>query len=283
MKIVILLMAIMVMSCFSASTLDNKARANSKGKRQCRSPRGNHGSVLKHGCIQSTCINRKWTPTMRTDICCFKNKPNMPNTVIENIAGDCNTTTTISCTEGGQLSFTHSGGQVEKLAAEIADLKDQSAQQFTDLKELIEKHVEAANDTCNVTGSKLYLEENGRKFYGVPIADGTTIVEGAVADTCEAAGMRAVCPGDCPGSSARCEVVDFEVGDCYNPMYGLSKKLCNGGQPRYCPQMDGLFNVSLLKRHNGGECGIVSGNWCANGNDYRSGNGKTYYAYCVKQ
>jgi len=130
------------MSCFSASTLDKRARPNSKGKRQCRSPRGNHGSVLKHGCIQSTCINRKWTPTMRTDICCFKNKPNMPNTVIENIAGDCNTTTTISCTEGGQLSFTHSGGQVEQLAAEIEDLKDQSAQQFTDLKELIEKHVE---------------------------------------------------------------------------------------------------------------------------------------------
>jgi len=76
----------------------------------------------------------------------------MPNTVIENIAGDCNTTTTISCTEGGQLSFTHSGGQVEQLAAEIEDLKDQSAQQFTDLKELIEKHVEAANyTTCNAT------------------------------------------------------------------------------------------------------------------------------------
>ena len=66
----------------------------------------------------------------------------MPNTEVETIAGDYNTTTTISCTEGGQLSFTHSGGQVEQLAVEIEDLKDQSAQQFTDLKELIEKHVE---------------------------------------------------------------------------------------------------------------------------------------------
>merc|ERR1712106_208751 len=159
MKIAILLMAIMVMSCFSASTLDKRARPNSKGKRQCRSPRGNHGSVLLHGCIQSTCINRKWTPTMRTDICCFKNKPNMPNTEIGTIAGDYNTTTTMRCTEGGQLSFTHSGGQVEQLAAEIEDLKDQSVQQFTDLKELIEKHVEGFPEKC-YTASTLFSRKH---------------------------------------------------------------------------------------------------------------------------
>merc|ERR1711892_456206 len=53
-----------------------------------------------------------------------------------------------------------------------------------------------AAESVPCQGSKLYLEENGRRFYGVPIADGTTFVEGAVADTCEAAGMRAVCSGD---------------------------------------------------------------------------------------
>merc|ERR1711892_524808 len=50
---------------------------------------------------------------------------------------------------------------------------------------------EAIDSATCYPGSKLFLEENRRKFYGVPIADRTTMVEGAVADTCEAAGMRA--------------------------------------------------------------------------------------------
>ena len=111
------------------------------------------------------------------------------------------------------------------------------------------------------------------------------MVEGAVADTCDAAGMRAVCDGDssCIHSSARCEVVDFQVAvsSCGNSMYGLSNKLCSGKLPRDCPQLDGLFNYE--KGWSGGECGVVSGNWCANGNHYTSGNGNAYYAYCVRQ
>merc|ERR1711892_691723 len=137
---------------------------------------------------------------------------------------------------------------------------------------------EAIDSATCYPGSKLYLEENGRKFYGVPVADGTTMIEGAVADTCDAAGMRAVCIGDssCSYSSARCQVVDFEVAvnRCGNAMYGLSKKLCSGKYPRDCPQMDGLFNY--MKGYPYGDVGVVSGTWYAIGNDHTSGNGKTY-------
>merc|ERR1711892_763091 len=130
-----------------------------------------------------------------------------------------------------------------------------------------------AAESAPCPGSKLYLEENGRKFYGVPIADGTTLVEGAVADTCDAAGMRAVCVGDssCERSSARCQVVDFEVAvhRCGNAMWGLSKKLCSGKYPRDCPQMDGLFNY--MKGYSDyGDVGVVSGKWYALGKDYTS-------------
>jgi len=93
--------------------------------------------------------------------------------------------------------------------------------------------------------------------------------------------MRAVCNGDssCQYSSARCQVVDFE-DSCGNPMYGLSRKLCSGKRPNQCPQMDGLFTY---RKYRGGECGVVSEKWCVAGNGYTSGNGKTYYAYCIKQ
>ena len=97
-------------------------------------------------------------PTMRTDICCFKNKvqvlnykfslrllflkPNKPNSDIETIIGFDNSTIIISCKEGGEVSFQHNNGQVEQLAEQIEDLRDQSAQQFNDLKELMKKHME---------------------------------------------------------------------------------------------------------------------------------------------
>ena len=77
------------------------------------------------------------------------------------------------------------------------------------------------------------------------MARGRTLTEGTVADTCEDAGMKAVCNGDsrCSHYSARCQVVDLESAHCGYAMYGLAQKLCGSGKnPRQCPQMDGLFN-----------------------------------------
>jgi len=130
-------------------------------------------------------------------------------------------------------------------------------------------------------GYKLYYEENGAKYYGIPVAEGTTLTEGVVADTCDAVGMRAVCAGDssCKWSSARCQVMNFETSDCGNPMYGLAKKLCGGNtDPRGCPEMNGLFNYM---RDWSGECGVVNGKMCVKGNSYISDELTVYYAYCV--
>merc|ERR1719244_777781 len=108
--------------------------------------------------------------------------------------------------------------------------------------------------TTPVKGYKLYYEENGAKYYGIPVAEGTTLTEGVVADTCDAVGMRAVCAGDssCRYYSARCQVVDFEPM-CGSPMWGLAKKLCGHPNPRNCPEMNGLFNY--MRGYSGGECG----------------------------
>ena len=80
------------------------------------------------------------------------------------------------------------------------------------------------------------------------MAKGRTLTEGTVADTCEAAGMKAVCtgPSGCRHNSARCEVVDFEAVVCGSAMYGLSKKLCGFGEyPRNCAKLDGLFSHTV--------------------------------------
>ena len=62
-------------------------------------------------------------------------KPIMANSDIETLLGSDNSTITISCKEGGEVSFQHNNGQVERLAEQIEDLRDQSAQQFNDLKD----------------------------------------------------------------------------------------------------------------------------------------------------
>merc|ERR1719193_643258 len=130
-------------------------------------------------------------------------------------------------------------------------------------------------------GSKLYYEENGAQFYGIPVAEGTKITEGVVADTCEAAGMKAVCAGDsnCRWSSNRCQVVDFEARPCGFTMHGLAEKVCGKRNPRNCKQLDGLF--AHLKGYNGGACGVLNGKYCVNGKSYTSGNPTLYYAYCT--
>ena len=60
----------------------------------------------------------------------------------------------------------------------------------------------------------------GYSYYKVPVAEGVRLVEGAVADTCEEAGMRAVCLGDtdCPYTdTTKCDVTRLS-SDCEFPM-----------------------------------------------------------------
>jgi hypothetical protein len=116
----------------------------------------------------------------------------------------------------------------------------------------------------------------------MPIAKGKTLVEGTVADTCEEAGMRAVCsgPSGCEYNSDRCVAIPLESAAstaCNTPMYGLSAKICNGKHPRQCPELDGLFNYK--SNYPFGEVGIVGGSF-AYGNKIVAGD---YYGYCIKK
>ena len=134
-------------------------------------------------------------------------------------------------------------------------------------------------------GSILYYEERVAQYYGIPVPRGTIMTEGAVPDSCEAAGMKAVCAGDsnCRYSSSRCEVVHFETSKCGHSMYGLAKKVCGDNtKPEDCPRMDGLFSYL---GGGGGACGVFSGQnktHCVHGKFFTSGNPVPFFAYCVK-
>ena len=67
-------------------------------------------------------------------------------------------------------------------------------------------------------GSILYYEGRVAQYYGIPVPRGTRMTEGAVADSCEAAGMKAVCAGDCNCrySSSRCEVDENHLDEDHN-------------------------------------------------------------------
>lgn len=73
----------------------------------------------------------------------------------------------------------------------------------------------------------------------IPVAKGTTLTEGVVADTCEVVGMKAVCPGDssCKYYGARCQEVDFQnaASRCGNAMLGLAKALWRSYTPKRLP------------------------------------------------
>jgi len=163
-------------------------------------------------------------------------------------------------------------------------------EQLLDVEEKIlnaVKKVEEKTEQCCCkpqipTGAKLYYEKERAKYYGIPVAKGTTLKEGVVANTCEAVGMRAVCSGDssCSYYSSRCQVVDFESQYCTYPMWGLAKKICGGNKrPNECPEMNGLFNYM---KNWAGECGVVNGTWCARGDRTTPENPPVYYAYCVQ-
>ena len=122
-------------------------------------------------------------------------------------------------------------------------------------------------------------------YYGIPVVVGKKLTEGAVADTCKAAGVQAVCAGDskCQYSSKRCQVLSIEkskVCEANASMSGLAKRVCGEGKlPIDCPELNGLFNY--MHGWEGGECGVVGGQQCVHGSSYISGNPDMYYAYCV--
>ena len=128
------------------------------------------------------------------------------------------------------------------------------------------------------TGERLY-SSNGQTLFKVPVAYGTRLSEGSVPDTCEGAGMKAVCQGQagCQFNSARCKVVSIET-TCGNILNKLANLICDGNHPSKCPQLEGVFNY--MNNWIGSEYGHVGGT-SAVGNKFVSSSGTPLFAYCV--
>ena len=131
------------------------------------------------------------------------------------------------------------------------------------------------------------------------MADGQRLVEGKVAETCAANGLRAVCWGPVGNEytdTTKCLVTPLSTPHIMSVRVNnilltitfptlrttLAKKVCpETPNSKNCPQLEGVF--SYMKNYSGGECGKVGPTACAKGKDYVSGPEKRYYAYCVQQ
>jgi hypothetical protein len=93
---------------------------------------------------------------------------------------------------------------------------------------------------CLISAQVQLYTDGNLTYYKVPIAEGTRIVAGATAATCEAAGMTAVCPGasNCIYNSASCLVTPISADQC-NYMDSLAQLICNTGATK-CPDFEGV-------------------------------------------
>jgi hypothetical protein len=107
-------------------------------------------------------------------------------------------------------------------------------------------------------------------------------VGGATAATCEAAGMRAVCPGgsNCKYNSASCLVTPISKDGC-NYMDSLAILICNTGATK-CPVFAGVA-VFMFDFYNSDYL-VVKNNGDYQWGQYEvAGTGdQSYYAYCVE-
>merc|ERR1712198_652276 len=164
--------------------------------------------------------------------------------------------------EGVKLAKNHSEiilKQIRVFKDEVFSLEEENMKKLEDIG-------------VQILGSQKLYSDDEYDYYKVPVSDGTTLVEGTVPKTCEKVGMRAVCNGPATG----CVRVDLEKcvvtplsSPCFNPMYPLSKILCDGKKPHQCSQLEGVF--SYMKDYVSSECGAVDGNYCARGADFTSG------------
>jgi len=168
---------------------------------------------------------------------------------------------------------------------------------------------EGAGVICHAHGINLLYSAGGYSYYSVAVAEGVTLVEGAVAQTCSEAGLEAVCSGptDCRWTDTNYCLVTPLSDDCHNPLGPIAGAICDqsrmsennttgtatgtgagqgeSGRQRsqQCEETEGLFSY-MNDWAGGSDCGNVEGIWCADGSNYVAGqNGAEYFAYCALQ
>ena len=118
-------------------------------------------------------------------------------------------------------------------------------------------------------------------YYKVPVASGTRLIEGVVADTCKEAGLDAVCAGDasCSFTSNRCMDTPLSIGCNQNTLLQpITEQICNVTDPRKCHELDRLFLYT--NDWVDSEAGVVGPTKPAQGKYYAAGDNDTF-AYCV--
>ena len=109
--------------------------------------------------------------------------------------------------------------------------------------------------------------------------------EGTVPDTCQSAGLEAVCAGEgCQWRSSRCKDVPLSVNgplcacSYLNP---ISEVICGKGTKAVnCPRLNRVF--ASISNWINNEWGVVDGKDCEAGWRYTSSPAFQLYAYCVK-
>ena len=123
-------------------------------------------------------------------------------------------------------------------------------------------------------------------YYKVQVADGLRMMEDAIVQTCQGAGLKAVCPGgsECNHNSPDCFVTPIMPSKGCNYLEGPSEEIC-GYPPKQCTAIDFMF--IYMKSWGGGTglgaLGVVRDAYPAQGKNYISEHDKqSYYAFCVQ-
>ena len=123
-------------------------------------------------------------------------------------------------------------------------------------------------------------------YYKVQVADGLRMMEDAIVQTCQGAGLKAVCPGgsECEYNSPDCFVTPIMTTKSCKYLDGPSDEIC-GYPPKQCPAIDFMF--IYMKSWGGGAglgaLGVVRDAYPAQGKNYISEHDKqSYYAFCVQ-
>ena len=118
-------------------------------------------------------------------------------------------------------------------------------------------------------------------YYKVQVADGIRMMEDAIVKTCQAAGLKAVCPGgsECEYNSPDCFVTPIMTTKSCKYLDGPSDEIC-GYPPKQCPAIDFMF---IYMKSWYGALGVVGTTYFAHGDNYISEHDKqSYFAFCVQ-
>ena len=130
---------------------------------------------------------------------------------------------------------------------------------------------------------KLFTSDNFN-YYKVEVSNGLQMTTDTVVDTCQAAGLRAVCPGpsSCGHSNPTCYATPLTPDRC-EYLNAVSDHMCNTTDAKRCPAIDNMFVMMNNNWDGRGASGVVGNQYLAHGKNYVSGEGgQSYFAYCVR-